>query len=125
MRRQDVQPGKVYAYREGSYGLYKRAVILTPVSKDTLYTTVRGKADKGFIRDKYRTSPAQYNGYTPSSGWLMAIGKNPERASLQEALEEGRQIAEDGLPVEWDKADYEYKLITSMRYLSRRLRADH
>lgn len=123
MRRQDVQPGKVYAYREGQYGGYKKAVILTPVTKDTLYTTKRTWGDapaQGFIRDRYRTSPSAYNGYTPATGWLMAIsrsGKDVTSASLQEALEEGRQIAEDGIPVAWEESDYEYKLITSMSYL--------
>lgn len=116
MRRQDVQPGKVYAYREGTYGSYRKAVVLTPVLKDTLYTTHRWKNDQGFVRDIYRTSPAQYNGYTPSSGWLMAIGTDPTGASLQEALEVGKQVI-DGEPLDWDKSDYHYKLITSMAHL--------
>lgn len=118
MRRQDVKPGHVYAYREGTYGIYKKAVLLTPVLKDTLYTTKRFDPEKvGFIRDRYRTSGARYNGYTAASGWLMAIGRDPSKASLLEALEHGKQIAEDGLPVAYGETDYEYKLITSMSYL--------
>jgi hypothetical protein len=117
MRRQDILPGKVYAYREGSYGSYRKVVFLTEATSETLYTTNRWKRGVGFLRDRYRKSPAKNNGYTAASGWLAAKGENLGQASLQEALMNGVQVKDNNTEIPYSEREYEYFLVTSMAYI--------
>lgn len=105
MRRQDIKVGVVYAYREGNWGRYKKCVFLLPATVETLYTTDRWK-NNGWIRDKYRKQPSGNTGYSPATGWIVAIGEEAEKGSLQEALEGGHTYTAEN--------QYEYKLVTTM-----------
>jgi hypothetical protein len=74
MKAKDIQPGKVYAYRQGTYRTVRPIVFLAPVDKDHLYakSRIHGPA---FKRAPDATAPTAGTVYNAGTiGYPAALG---------------------------------------------------
>jgi len=84
MRVKDIRPGVEYAYREGQYGSFSKAVLVGKPGQlyETGYRTY--KVTESSTTARTRTSKI----YGPR-GYLFAVGHDVTGASLDDALERG------------------------------------
>jgi hypothetical protein len=87
VKRADINPGEVYAYQESKYGSADEVIFLTPLDKDHLYQSNRGRkpGDPYYTLDEHAKRPAK-NYFYGSTGYLVAIGSNVVKATLEEAI---------------------------------------
>ena len=87
MKRADIKPGEVYAYQESKYHTPDEIMFLAPLDNDHLYQTNRGRkrGDPYYTLVTHATRPSN-NYFYGSTGYLVAIGSNVLKATLEEAI---------------------------------------
>jgi hypothetical protein len=90
VKKTDIKPGVIYAWKRSKHYSPTQVMFLTPLNDDCLYTSERGK---GIVRARRSyTKPKAYYSYGSADvGWLVAMGSDVAGASLQDALDSGHR----------------------------------
>lgn len=93
MKRADIKPGEIYAYRRSENYSLQQVKFLTLLDKDHLYTKPYRKST--FVLATKETKPHASSIYA-DTGWLVALGRDVSEASLDDALTVGETWRGDG-----------------------------
>lgn len=99
MKRADIKPGEIYAYRRGQYSLYgmfQEIKFLTPLDNDHLYQYARTFKNTGDFYERQDTATRPHaDSFYGDVGYLAATGYGVLHATLEEAVKYGHPQSED------------------------------